>query len=64
MHLEGGIHTLISPELGLYETLPAESRRAVAFDVPDRPGTYDVYCDTCCGGKESPTMHGTIVVEA
>lgn len=64
MHLEGGVHTLISPGLGLYETLPAEGRRAVAFDVPDRPGTYDVYCDTCCGGKDSPTMHGTIVVEA
>ncbi len=64
MHLEGGVHTLISPELGLYETLPAEGRRAVAFDVPDRLGTYDVYCDTCCGGKDSPTMHGTIVVEA
>lgn len=64
MHLEGGVHTLISPELGLYETLPAEGRRAVAFQAPDRPGTYDVYCDTCCGGKDSPTMHGTIVVEA
>ena len=50
--------------LGLYETLPAEGRRTVAFEAPDRPGTYDVYCDTCCGGKDSPTMHGTIVVEA
>jgi heme/copper-type cytochrome/quinol oxidase subunit 2 len=28
------------------------------------PGTYDVYCDTCCGGKDSPTMHGSIVIEA
>lgn len=63
MHLENGVHTMIAPDLGLYEKLPAESRRAVTWQVPDRPGTYDVYCDTCCGGKDSPTMHGKIVVE-
>ncbi len=64
LHLEGGVHTLIAPELGLYEELPGESRRSVTWQVPDRPGTYDVYCDTCCGGKESPSMNGTIVIEA
>jgi heme/copper-type cytochrome/quinol oxidase subunit 2 len=63
MHLEGGVHTMIAPGLGLYEELPAESRSAVTWQVPNAPGTYDVYCDTCCGGKDSPTMHGTIVVE-
>jgi cytochrome c oxidase subunit 2 len=64
MHLQDGVHTMISPELGLYETLPAESRRTITWQVPDKPGTYDVYCDSCCGGKDSPTMHGTIVVDA
>ena len=64
VHLENGVHTMIAPELGLNEALPAEGRRSVTWRVPDRPGTYDVYCDTCCGGKESPTMHGTIVIEA
>ncbi len=64
VHLEDGVHSMIAPDLGLYETLLAESRRIVTWQVPDRPGTYDVYCDTCCGGKESPAMHGTIVVEA
>jgi plastocyanin len=64
MHLENGVHTMIAPELGLYEELQAESRRSVTWQVPDKPGTYDVYCDTCCGGKDSPTMHGKIVVEA
>lgn len=62
-HLEGGVHTMIAPELGLHEELSAESRRLVNWQVPDMPGTYDVYCDTCCGGKGSPTMHGTIVIE-
>lgn len=63
MHLQGGVHTMIAPELGLYEELPAEGRVAVTWQVPDKPGTYDVYCETCCGGKDSPSMHGTIVVE-
>lgn len=62
MHLDGGVHTMIAPGLGLYEELAADSRREVVWSVPDRPGTYDVYCDTCCGGKDSPQMHGTIVV--
>jgi Heme/copper-type cytochrome/quinol oxidases, subunit 2 len=63
MHLQNGVHTMISPELGLNESLPAESRRAVAWTVPDKPGTYDVWCDSCCGGKGNPQMHGKIVVE-
>jgi len=25
---------------------------------------YDIYCDTCCGGKASPTMHGKLIVTA
>lgn len=64
-HLSGGVHTLISDELGIYETLPAESSRAVTLRLPQVPGDYDIYCDTCCGGKESPTMHAILrVVEA
>ena len=62
LHLEGGVHTLISDELGIYEELPAESRKTVTLQMPDEPGTYDIYCDTCCGGKDSPTMHGRLHV--
>jgi plastocyanin len=64
VHLQDGVHTMVAPELGLNEALPAEGRRMVVWQVPDRPGTYDVYCETCCGGKDSPTMHGKIVIEA
>jgi plastocyanin len=64
VHLQGGVHTMIAPELGLSESLPAEGRRAVTWQVPNRPGTYDVYCDSCCGGVDSPQMHGKIVIEA
>jgi plastocyanin len=63
VHLQGGVHTMIAPDLELNEELPAEGSRSVVWAVPDRPGTYDVYCDTCCGGKASPSMHGKIVVE-
>ena len=63
IHLQGGVHTMIAPDLGLNESLPAESRRAVIWQVPNKPGTNDVWCDSCCGGKDSPTMHGKIVVE-
>lgn len=62
-HLEGGVHTMVSDELSLYEELPAEGNRTVVWQVPDKPGTYDVWCDSCCGGKESPSMHGKIVIE-
>jgi plastocyanin len=63
MHLQGGMHTMIAPELGLHEELNAESRRTFTWHVPNMPGTYDVYCDSCCGGKGSPTMHGKIVIQ-
>jgi plastocyanin len=63
VHLQNGVHTMIAPELGLNEALPAEGRRAVVWQVPNTPGTYDVYCDSCCGGFDSPTMHGKIVIE-
>jgi plastocyanin len=62
-HLQGGVHTMIAPDLGLNEQLAAESRRTVTWTVPNMPGTYDVWCETCCGGKDSPTMHGKIVIE-
>lgn len=63
-HLQGGVHTWISPELGLEVQLPAESRKQFTFTAPATPGDYDFWCDTCCGGKASPTMHGTLHVEA
>jgi heme/copper-type cytochrome/quinol oxidase subunit 2 len=60
---------MISDELGIYEELVAagpagESRRVVEIETPASPGVYDIYCDTCCGGRDSPTMHGKLVVEA
>jgi cytochrome c oxidase subunit II len=64
VHLKNGVHTMISTELGLSEALPAESTKMVTWTVPNKPGTYDVWCETCCGGKDAPQMHGKIVIEA
>src|SRR3972149_5265274 len=63
-HLQGGVHTWISPDLGLNVQLPAESRKQFTFTAPATPGDYGFWCDTCCGGKASPAMHGTLHVEA
>ncbi len=63
VHLKGGVHSMVSPDLGLSEQLPAESTKMVTWTVPNTPGTYDVWCETCCGGKDAPQMHGKIVVE-
>ena len=65
MHLDGGgVHTFIMPEYqNIYVKIPAEARQAFTFTAPSTPGDYDFYCDTCCGGKESPTMHGILRIE-
>jgi plastocyanin len=68
-HLQDGVHTMISDELGIHEELPAagptgESRKVVTIQAPMEPGVYDIYCDTCCGGKASPSMHGKLTVTA
>ena len=36
VHLQGGVHTMIAPELGLNEALPAESRRASHLAGPEQ----------------------------
>ena len=64
MHLQGGVHTLVSDSLGVRLELAAQSRRTVTLTAPAAPGDYDFWCDSCCGGKDSPTMHGTLRVEA
>ncbi len=66
-HLHNGVHTMINEALGINEELPAagptgESRKVVTITTPSKAGVYDIYCDTCCGGRESPSMHGTLTV--
>ena len=57
----GGVHQFAVPGLGLDVKIQPESDKV--FTIPAAAaGTYAFYCDVCCGGKENPSMQGTIVV--
>lgn len=57
----GGVHQFASPELSL--DVKVQPRSETTFTLAAlQPGTYRFYCDVCCGGKENPSMQGTIVV--
>ena len=64
IHLTGGVHTLVSADLGIRYELPAQSRRTITIAAPEEPGDYDFWCDSCCGGEASPNMHATLRVTA
>lgn len=57
----GGVHQFASPTLGV--DVKVQPRSKLIFTIPAAaPGVYNFYCDVCCGGKENPTMQGTITV--
>lgn len=64
MHLADGMHSMVSDTLGIKFMLPAESRKTITITAPTAAGDYDFWCDSCCGGKENPKMHGTLHVAA
>ncbi len=64
MHTDGGgIHNfmLTAGLANLNITVQPESQKVFSF-TPTQPGEYHWYCDSCCGGKENPSMHGTLIV--
>ena len=60
----GGRHQFAIDALGIDWQVGPQSSSVFEFTAPDRPGTYSWYCDICCGGKENPTMQGTLSVTA
>jgi plastocyanin len=64
MHLTNGVHSLVSDTLNVHFALPAQSRKTIEITAPTAPGDYDFWCDSCCGGKDNPKMHGTLRVAA
>ena len=59
----GGWHQFAIDELGVNTKVGPESTQLVTL-TPTRAGTYEFYCDVCCGGKESPSMRGRLEVSA
>ncbi len=59
----GGWHQFALDELGVNAKVGPESTQLVTL-TPTRAGTYEFYCDVCCGGKESPSMRGRLEVSA
>ncbi len=60
----GGVHTFIMDDQHVRVAIPGEGSKDYTLTAPSKPGDYDFYCDTCCGGKGSPDMHGTLHVTA
>ncbi|MBA3877218.1 MAG: cupredoxin domain-containing protein [Anaerolinea sp.] len=60
----GGWHQFKVDELGIDFKVGPESSEVFEFTAPTTPGTYTYYCDICCGGKENPTMVGSLTVTA
>lgn len=58
----GGQHQWAVDELNVNLIAPPLGSETATF-VVEQPGVYTFYCDICCGGRESPTMQGTLVVE-
>lgn len=65
MHSDGGgWHEFAIDALGIDWKVGPLSSEVFEFTAPTTVGTYDFYCDICCGGKENPSMQGKLTVTA
>ncbi|MEO7870476.1 MAG: cupredoxin domain-containing protein [Candidatus Limnocylindria bacterium] len=60
----GGWHQFAIDELGVDWKVGPQTSEVFELIAPTAPGTYSWYCDICCGGKENPSMRGTLTVAA
>ena len=65
MHSDGGgWHQFAIDALDINWKVGPLSSDVFEFTAPAAAGTYDWYCDICCGGKENPSMQGKLTVTA
>ncbi|MBI1744881.1 cupredoxin domain-containing protein [Candidatus Acetothermia bacterium] len=63
-HMDGGgKHQWAIDELDVNIIAPSKSTAEATF-TPTKPGTYEFYCNICCGGKANPSMQGKLIVES
>ena len=60
----GGWHQFAIDALGIDWNVGPQSSEVFEMTAPDVAGSYTFYCDVCCGGKENPSMQGTLTVTA
>mgnify|MGYP001591030230 CR=1 FL=1 len=64
MHTDGGgWHQFSVPKLNLNVNVPPLTNMIITLPAA-QAGDYEFWCDTCCGGKENPSMQGVIRVRA
>ncbi len=59
----GGWHQFRIDGVGVDVRIPPSSQPTVTLPAL-AAGTYEFYCDVCCGGKENPAMRGLLEVKA
>lgn len=59
----GGVHGFTIATLGVDARIQPETTEVVTIPAA-APGDYAFYCDTCCGGKENPSMQGVLTIKA
>lgn len=59
----GGVHGFTIVALGIDERVQPETTKVVTIPAA-AVGEYAFYCDTCCGGKENPSMQGVLKLRA
>lgn len=57
----GGWHQFRIDALGVDVKIAPRSEQTVTLQNL-KAGTYEFYCDVCCGGKENPAMRGLLKV--
>jgi cytochrome c oxidase subunit II len=58
----GALHQFAIDELAIDVRL--DGKQSTLIDLPAlEPGTYEFYCNVCCGGKVNPNMRGTLTVK-
>jgi len=57
----GGWHQFAIDALKIDARIPPHSQQTVTLG-PLPAGSYEFYCDICCGGRSNPTMRGILEV--
>lgn len=58
----GGWHQFAIDALKLDVKIPPHSEKTITLAAL-QPGTYEFYCDICCGGRANPSMIGILEVK-